>query len=77
MLSQMDAIETAGLRATQARVHEQKWNEDFRDGVLTTMQGITPSQPMFNFFILALLGLAVIPLPRKPKATSNTPVEAA
>ena len=77
MLSQLDTIDTAGLKATQTRVQEHRWNEDYRDGVLTTMQGLTPGQPLFDFSVLALLGLAVIPLSRKPTDPSNAPVEAA
>ena len=77
MLSQLDAIDTAGLKATEARVQAHRWNEDYRDGVLTTMQGITPGNFMFKFYILVLLGLAVIPLTRKSEDSSNMPGKAA
>ena len=54
-------IDLAGVKATQARIEAKKWNEDFRDGVLMTMQGVSENMPLINYVVVILFVQAVLP----------------
>ena len=57
-------IDLAGVKATQAR-EPKRWNEDFRDGVLMTMQGVTENTFWINFAVLLLFSQSIRPIPHQ------------
>ncbi|MGB8353265.1 MAG: hypothetical protein WCD79_05205 [Chthoniobacteraceae bacterium] len=61
ILYSLGQIDLAGVKATRDR-EAKKWNEDFRDGVMMTMSGISPNPTMWVCFaVVLLLSQAVLP----------------
>jgi len=69
ILYSLGQIDLAGVKATGLR-EPNKWNHDFRDGVLMTMSGVSPNTLRISFALVLLLQAALFPI-KSEKADSK------